>query len=146
MLHSLSETHGEPCLETDRVKALRWRPRWFAARDSRFLARPAEGEPGAIVDRDRPFDVGHTCYPYEPGDVAWLGHRDPDSLFPGVTFEDPSGELSRLVLDRWPAVRQGAGREGLYPHDLRPEDREAIGEMPFVSTSRTGLPSSLWVT
>jgi cytochrome c peroxidase len=132
--------HGE---RGTRSPALRWRPRWFAARDARYLARPKDGERGAAPDRNRPFEVGHTCFPYEPGDVAWLGASDPDSLFPSVTFEDPSGDLSRLVLERWPAARQGAGREGLYPRGLLPEDREAIGEMPFVSSSATGLAPSL---
>ncbi len=71
--------------------------------------------------------MGHTCYPYENGDVAWLGDRDPDSLFPNLTFEDPEGAIASLIAERWPAVRSGAGRAGLYPDALRPEDRLAIG-------------------
>ena len=122
--------HGE---RGNRAPTMRWRARWFIARDSRFVT--GTGREG--------FDMGHTCLPYEPGDVAWLGHRDPDSLFPGVTFEDPGRTIGRLLEQRWPAVRNGAGREGLYPRRLLPEDRQAIGEMPFVSSSSVDLPPSM---
>lgn len=84
--------------------------------------------------------MGHTCYPYEGGDVAWLGDRDPDSLFPNLTFEDPEGAVASVIAERWPEVRSGAGRAGLYPDALHPEGRLAIGEMPFVSSSSGGVP------
>jgi len=122
--------HGE---RGNRSPSMRWRARWFVARDSRFVA--GTGPEG--------FNMGHTCFPYESGDVAWLGHRDPDSLFPNVTFEDPSGTMARLVEGRWPAVRDGAGREGLYPRHLLPEDRLAIGEMPLVCSSPSGFSPSM---
>lgn len=110
----------------------RWRARWFIAPTARFI--------GKAVPEDT---VGHTCYPYEPGDVAWLYDEGSDSLFPNVTFEDPGGKMAALVEARWPAVRDGAGRAGLYPHELLPEDRLAIGEMPFVCSSSAGLSPAL---
>lgn len=122
--------HGE---RGSRVPSLKWRARWFIARNSHFLT-------GTPPDA---FDMGHTCYPYENGDIAWLGDRDPDSLFPNLTFEDPQGTIASLVAERWPAVHDGAGRAGLYPDALRPEDRLAIGEMPFVSSSTKGLSPSM---
>jgi len=122
--------HGE---RGSRVPSLKWRARWFIARNSSFITD---------TPRDA-FDMGHTCYPYENGDVAWLGDRDPDSLFPNLTFEDPEGTIASLIAERWPAVRSGAGRAGLYPDRLRPEDRLAIGEMPFVSSSSKGLSPSM---
>lgn len=122
--------HGE---RGNRVPSMKWRARWFIARHSHFIT-------GTPPDA---FDMGHTCYPYENGDVAWLGDRDPDSLFPNLTFEDPQGTMASLVTERWPALRRGAGRAGLYPDTLRPEDRLAIGEMPFVSSSSHGLSPSL---
>jgi DNA-binding beta-propeller fold protein YncE len=122
--------HGE---RGNRVPSMKWRARWFIARNSHFIT-------GTPLDA---FDMGHTCYPYENGDVAWLGDRDPDSLFPNLTFEDPEGTIASLVAERWPAVRDGAGRAGLYPDTLRPEDRLAIGEMPFVSSSSKGFSPSM---
>jgi len=122
--------HGE---RGNRVPSMKWRARWFIARNSHFIT-------GTPLDV---FDMGHTCYPYENGDVAWLGDRDPDSLFPNLTFEDPEGTIASLVAERWPAVRNGAGRAGLYPDELRPEDRLAIGEMPFVSSSSQGFSPSM---
>ena len=122
--------HGE---RGNRAPSMKWRARWFIARNSHFLT----GTP-----RDA-FDMGHTCYPYENGDVAWLGDRDPDSLFPNLTFEDPEGTIASLIVERWPDVRNGAGREGLYPNELRPEDRLAIGEMPFVSSSSEGFSPTM---
>jgi DNA-binding beta-propeller fold protein YncE len=122
--------HGE---RGNRVPSMKWRARWFIARNSHFIT-------GTPPDA---FDMGHTCYPYESGDVAWLGDRDPDSLFPNLTFEDPEGTIASLVAERWPAVRSGAGRAGLYPDALRPEDRLAIGEIPFVSSSSQGLSPSM---
>jgi DNA-binding beta-propeller fold protein YncE len=122
--------HGE---RGNRVPSMKWRARWFIARNSHFVT-------GTPLDA---FDMGHTCYPYENGDVAWLGDRDPDSLFPNLTFEDPEGTIASLVAERWPAVRCGAGRAGLYPDALRPEDRLAIGEMPFVSSSSKGFSPSM---
>ena len=122
--------HGE---RGSRVPSLKWRARWFIARNSHFIT-------GTPPDA---FDMGHTCYPYENGDVAWLGDRDPDSLFPNLTFEDPEGAIASLITERWPAVRHGAGRAGLYPDALRPEDRLAIGEMPFVSSSSKGFSPSM---
>jgi DNA-binding beta-propeller fold protein YncE len=122
--------HGE---RGNRAPSLKWRARWFIARNSHFLT----GTPREA------FDMGHTCYPYESGDVAWLGDRDPDSLFPNLTFEDPKGTIAALIAERWPDVRNGAGREGLYPNELRPEDRLAIGEMPFVSSSSAGFSPTM---
>ena len=122
--------HGE---RGNRAPSMKWRARWFIARNSHFLT-------GTPPDA---FDMGHTCYPYENGDVAWLGDRDPDSLFPNLTFEDTQGDIATLVAKRWPEVRDGAGRAGLYPDALRPEDRLAIGEMPFVSSSSGGLSPSM---
>jgi DNA-binding beta-propeller fold protein YncE len=122
--------HGE---RGNRTPSMKWRARWFIARNSHFIT-------GTPVDA---FDMGHTCYPYENGDVAWLGDRDPDSLFPNLTFEDREGTIASLVAERWPAVRSGAGRAGLYPDALRPEDRLAIGEMPFVSSSSKGFSPSM---
>jgi len=122
--------HGE---RGNRAPTQRWRARWFIARESRFITGTP---PGA-------HDMGHTCYPYEPGDVAWLGHRDPDSLFPNVTLEDPTGVIADLIEGRWPDVRQGAGRAGLYPDWLKPEDRRAIGELPLVCSSMSGLSPSM---
>ncbi len=123
-------THGE---RGNRAPTQRWRARWFIARDARFITGMPPGS----------HDMGHTCYPYEPGDVAWLGHRDPDSLFPNVTLEDPAGTIGRLITARWPEVRHGAGRAGLYPDRLKPEDRLAIGELPLVCSSLSGLPPSM---
>jgi hypothetical protein len=100
--------HGE---RGNRVPSMKWRARWFIARNSHFIT-------GTPTDA---FDMGHTCYPYENGDVAWLGDRDPDSLFPNLTFEDTQGDMASLVAKRWPAIREGAGRAGLYPDALRPE-------------------------
>jgi len=122
--------HGE---RGNRAPSMKWRARWFVARNSHFIT-------GTPLDA---FDMGHTCYPYENGDVAWLGDRDPDSLFPNLTFEDPEGTIAPLVAERWPEVRNGAGRAGLYPDTLRPEDRLAIGEMPFVSSSSKGFSPSM---
>ena len=122
--------HGE---RGNRAPPMKWRARWFIARNSHFVT-------GTPADA---FDMGHTCYPYENGDVAWLGPRDPDSLFPNLTFEDPQGTIASLVAERWPEVRNGAGRAGLYPDALRPEDRLAIGEMPFVSSSSKGFSPSM---
>jgi DNA-binding beta-propeller fold protein YncE len=122
--------HGE---RGNRAPSMKWRARWFVARNSHFITDTGEDA----------FDMGHTCYPYENGDVAWLGDRDPDSLFPNLTFEDPTGTIASLTAERWPAVRSGAGRAGLYPDGLRPEDRLAIGEMPFVSSSSKGLSPSM---
>ena len=123
-------THGE---RGNRAPTQRWRARWFIARDARFITGMP---PGA-------HDMAHTCYPYEPGDVAWLGHRDPDSLFPNVTLEDPTGTIAGIIEARWPGVRNGAGRAGLYPDWLRPEDRLAIGELPLVCSSLSGLSPSM---
>ncbi|MEA3367875.1 MAG: hypothetical protein U9R68_07160, partial [Planctomycetota bacterium] len=128
--HSKVVTHGE---RGNRAPTQRWRARWFIARDARFITGMP---PGA-------HDMGHTCYPYEPGDVAWLGHRDPDSLFPNVTLEDPTGAIGSLIEARWPGVRHGAGRAGLYPDWLKPEDRLAIGELPLVCSSLSGLSPSM---
>ena len=122
--------HGE---RGNRAPSMKWRARWFVARHSHFIT----GTPPDV------FDMGHTCYPYENGDVAWLGDRDPDSLFPNLTFEDRSGVIASLVVERWPEVRNGAGRAGLYPESLHHEDRLAIGEMPFVSSSLQGLSPSM---
>ena len=122
--------HGE---RGNRAPSMKWRARWFIARNSHFIT-------GTPPDA---FDMGHTCFPYESGDVAWLGDRDPDSLFPNLTFEDPKGTIASLIAERWPAVRDGAGRAGLYPDELRPEDRLAIGEMPFVSSSSKGFSASM---
>ncbi|MCP4614761.1 MAG: hypothetical protein GY845_39270 [Planctomycetes bacterium] len=122
--------HGE---RGNRAPSMKWRARWFVARNSHFIT-------GTPQDA---FDMGHTCYPYENGDVAWLGDRDPDSLFPNLTFEDPQGDIASLVAERWPAVHDGAGRAGLYPDTLRHEDRLAIGEMPFISSSSKGLSPSM---
>jgi DNA-binding beta-propeller fold protein YncE len=122
--------HGE---RGNRVPSMKWRARWFIARNSHFIT-------GTPPDA---FDMGHTCYPYENGDVAWLGDRDPDSLFPNLTFEDTQGSMALLVANRWPEIREGAGRAGLYPDALHPEDRLAIGEMPFVSSSSEGLSPSM---
>jgi DNA-binding beta-propeller fold protein YncE len=122
--------HGE---RGNRVPSMKWRARWFIARNSHFITGTPRGA----------FDMGHTCYPYESGDVAWLGDRDPDSLFPNLTFEDPEGTVASLIAERWPAVLSGAGRAGLYPDALRPEDRLAIGEMPFVSSSSKGFSPSV---
>jgi DNA-binding beta-propeller fold protein YncE len=122
--------HGE---RGNRAPSMKWRARWFIARNSHFIT-------GTPPDA---FGMGHTCFPYESGDVAWLGDRDPDSLFPNLTFEDPKGAIASLVAERWPAVRDGAGRAGLYPDELRPEDRLAIGEMPFVSSSSKGFSASM---
>ena len=123
-------THGE---RGNRAPTQRWRARWFIARDAQFIT----GMPPGV------HDMAHTCYPYEPGDVAWLGHRDPDSLFPNVTLEDPAGTIAGLIEGRWPGVRHGAGRAGLYPDWLRPEDRLAIGELPLVCSSLSGLSPSM---
>ena len=135
--------HGE---RGNRSPRARWRARWFMAGDGRFVAPPPTHEtfpdlpPEELLNR---VDLGHTCFPYESGDVAWLGHGMAFSLFPGLTFEDPGGTISRLVEQRWPAVRMGAGREGLYPYELKPEDRQAIGEMPYVCMTASGIPPSL---
>ena len=139
--------HGE---RGNRSPTAKWRARWFVAGDGRFIApaaaaqAPLELPPDTSPDQrlDR-VDLGHTCLPYEPGDVAWLGSRMNFSLFPGVTFEDHDGTISDLIERRWPAIRHGAGREGLYPYELKPEDRRAIGEMPYVCMTSSGLPPSV---
>jgi len=139
--------HGE---RGNRSPHARWRARWFAAGDGRFVTSPpAERMPrelppdAPLEERLNRVDLGHTCLPYESGDVAWLGHTMAFSLFPGLTFEDPEGTIARLVERRWPSVREGAGREGLYPYDLKPEDRRAIGEMPYVCMTASGIPPSI---
>ncbi|MBN2476704.1 MAG: hypothetical protein JXB62_18985 [Pirellulales bacterium] len=126
--------HGE---RGNRSPTARWRARWFVAGDNRFVAPPEN------VPRTFGINLGHTCYPYESGDVAWLGHRGNFSLFPNVTFEDPEGTVARLIERRWPGVRRGEGREGLYPYELLPEDRRAIGELPYVSMTFNGLPPGM---
>jgi len=93
--------------------------------------------------RLRRVDLGHTCLPYEPGDVAWLGSTLSFSLFPGLTFEDPDGTIAGTIESRWPALREGAGREGLYPYALKPEDRRVIGEVPYVCMTASGIPPSI---
>jgi DNA-binding beta-propeller fold protein YncE len=139
--------HGE---RGNRSPTARWRARWFLAGDGRFVAPPPPSQaPPELppdtspAERLERVDLGHTCLPYEPGDVAWLGSRMNFSLFPGLTFEDPEGTISNLIEQRWPAVRQGAGREGLYPYELKPEDRRAIGEMPYVCMTASGIPPSI---
>ncbi|NQT11574.1 MAG: hypothetical protein HQ582_02425, partial [Planctomycetes bacterium] len=139
--------HGE---RGNRSPRARWRARWFMAGDGRFVAPPPADETSPELPTDASpderlgrVDLGHTCFPYESGDVAWLGHTMAFSLFPGLTFEDPEGTLVRLIQRRWPAVREGAGREGLYPYELKPEDRRAIGEMPYVCMTDSGVPPSL---
>ncbi|MHC4601653.1 MAG: hypothetical protein ACYS47_21875, partial [Planctomycetota bacterium] len=128
--------HGE---RGNRCPTANWRARWFVADAGGFVASPAPE-----ADPDRPaVDLGHTCYPYEPGDVAWLGAHDPFSLFPNLTFEDPEGTIAGKILERWPGVRRGEGREGLYPHHLLPEDRLAQGELPFVCMTASGLPPTV---
>jgi len=139
--------HGE---RGNRSPTAKWRARWFMAGDGRFIAPPppsqappelpSDASPDERLDR---VDMGHTCLPYEPGDVAWLGSRMNFSLFPGLTFEDPEGTISDLIERRWPTIRDGAGREGLYPYELRPEDRRAIGEMPYVCMTASGVPPSV---
>ncbi len=127
--------HGE---RGNRSPIANWRARWFIAGDGQFLSdrkRAGRDVVGA--------GLGHTCYPYESGDVAWLGPRDPFSLFPNLTFEDREGTIAALVEGRWPGVRHGEGREGLYPRHLLPEDRLAIGEMPYACSTRSGLPPTL---
>jgi DNA-binding beta-propeller fold protein YncE len=143
--------HGE---RGNRSPTARWRARWFVAGDGRFIAPPPPEKtppelppglpPDALADEKlNRVDLGHTCFPYESGDVAWLGHTMTFSLFPGLTFEDPEGTIAGLIERRWPAVRDGAGREGLYPYGLKPEDRRAIGEMPYASMTASGLPPSV---
>jgi hypothetical protein len=150
--------HGE---RGNRSPTQRWRARWFIAGDNQFVAPPARREqrwpeerpPGHPPDAPWPpppppelareVDLGHTCYPYESGDVAWLGPTIAFSLFPNITFEDPEGALSNLIERRWPGVREGQGRSGLYPYDLTPEDRRAIGEMPYVCMTASGLPPTV---
>jgi hypothetical protein len=135
--------HGE---RGNRSPTARWRARWFLAGDNRFVAPPAhrpqhpeDAHPNPLAQ----IDLGHTCYPYESGDVAWLGHTIAFSLFPNLTFEDRAGSIARLLEQRWPGVRRGEGREGLYPYQLLPEDRRAIGELPYVSMTYTGLPPTM---
>ena len=135
--------HGE---RGNRSPTARWRARWFVAGDNRFVAPPAERLPQPEEARRNPLahvDLGHTCYPYESGDVAWLGHTMVFSLFPNLTFEDPEGTIARLLERRWPGIRRGGGRAGLYPRHLLPEDRRAIGELPYVSMTHSGLPPSI---
>jgi len=131
--------HGE---RGNRSPGGRWRARWFVAGGGRFVTERLEprGEPGGPPPG---VDLGHTCLPYESGDVAWLGAGMEFSLFPGITFEDPVGTIADLIEKRWPGVRRGEGREGLYPYRLKPEDRRAIGEMPYVCMTRSGLPPSM---
>jgi YVTN family beta-propeller protein len=138
--------HGE---RGNRSPTARWRARWFVAGDGRFIA-PPDAERPRVMPPDAPpeepppiIGFGHTCYPYESGDVAWLGDHDPFSLFPNLTFEDPEGTLAQLIEERWGGVREGEGREGLYPRHLLPEDRRAIGELPYVCMTTSGLPPTL---
>ncbi len=153
--------HGE---RGNRSPSARWRARWFVAGDNRFVAPSLEFPPGRpmpfeprppghppdepwpppeFYDEIHGINLGHTCYPYESGDVAWLGHDMAFSLFPNVTFEDPDGTISDLVEERWPGVRRGEGRAGLWPGELLPEDRRAIGEMPYVCMTSTGMPPTI---
>lgn len=131
--------HGE---RGNRTPGGRWRARWFVAGDGQFITeRPERApEPGAPPPG---IELGHTCLPYEHGDVAWLGAGMEFSLFPGITFEDPVGAITALIEKRWPGLAQGDGREGLYPYKLKPEDRRAIGEMPYVCMTAKGLPPSM---
>jgi hypothetical protein len=139
--------HGE---RGNRSTTAKWRARWFMAGDGKFVAPPPPSMQPPEIPPDAPMeerlnriDLGHTCLPYEPGDIAWLGHTMTFSLFPGITFEDPEGEISELIEEKWPAVREGAGREGLYPYELKPEDRRAIGEIPYVCMTESGMPPSV---
>ncbi|MHB8865310.1 MAG: hypothetical protein ACYC6N_23265, partial [Pirellulaceae bacterium] len=150
--------HGE---RGNRSPTQRWRARWFVAGDNQFVAPPARRQdawpeqpppghppnapwpPPPPPDEVRSVDLGHTCYPFESGDVAWLGPTIAFSLFPNITFEDPEGVISNLTERRWPGVRAGEGRAGLYPDQLRPEDRRAIGEMPYVCMTASGLPPTI---
>ena len=126
--------HGE---RGNRSPEAKWRARWFVAGNGGFVTEfPKEAEEPII-------DLGHTCYPYHSGDVAWLGHQDPFSFLPNLTFEDPEGTVADLIEKRWAAIREGEGRGGLYPDSLRPEDRRAIGELPFVCMTSSGLPPAL---
>jgi DNA-binding beta-propeller fold protein YncE len=153
--------HGE---RGNRSNTARWRARWFVAGDNRFVAPSPEFPPGRplrfeprppghppdepwpppeFYDEIHGIDLGHTCLPYESGDVAWLGHDMAFSLFPNVTFEDPEGIISDLIERRWPGVRRGEGRGGIWPRHLHPEDRRAIGEMPYVCMTSTGMSPTL---
>lgn len=127
--------HGE---RGNRADQQQWRARWFIAGDGRFITQPDTSK--TAMDG---LNLGHTCYPYESGDVAWLGDNIAFSLFPNATFEDPSGSFASELESRWPGVRQGEGREGIYPRHLLPEDRRAIGELPFVNMTGSGLPPSM---
>ena len=60
--------------------------------------RPPDAPPEDRLDR---VEIGHTCLPYESGDVAWLGHRMNFSLFPGLTFEDRMGSRVERVGFAW---------------------------------------------
>ncbi len=131
--------HGE---RGNRSPGGRWRARWFVAGDGQFVTERLEPnrEPN---DRPPGIDLGHTCLPYEHGDVAWLGAGMEFSLFPGITFEDPVGKIADLIQKRFPGVVRGDGRGGLYPYRLKPEDRRAIGELPYVCMTASGLPPSM---
>ncbi|MCU0961137.1 MAG: hypothetical protein MUF48_13610 [Pirellulaceae bacterium] len=126
-----------------------WRARWFRAGVPNFVAPPPADKPAEPFPADPEataiagIDLGHTCYPYESGDVAWLGDSLAFSLFPNVTFEDPVGRVADLLERRWPGVRSGEGRAGLYPQRAQPEDRRAIGELPYVTMTSSGLPPSV---
>ena len=65
-----------------------------------------------------------------------------------ILLTRPGGRLVANLLfasieDLVAAFRRGVGRAGLYPDTLRPEDRLAIGEMPFVSSSSKGFSLSM---
>ena len=133
--------HGE---RGNRSPTARWRARWFVAGDGRFVAPPWQQPPVPLPEEERhQIDLGHTCYPYESGDVAWLGHSGSFSLFPNLTLEDPEGSLAKLIEDRCPSVRRSGARAGLYPYRLTPEDRRAIGELPYACMTSDGRPPSM---
>ena len=126
-----------------------WRARWFRAGVPNFLAPPPGDVPVEPFPEDPDntgiggIDLGHVCYPYESGDVAWLGDTIAFSLFPNITFEDTRGDAADALEARWPGLRHGQGRAGLYPDSARGEDRRAIGELPYVNMTAGGLPPSV---
>ena len=138
--------HGE---RGNRSPTGQWRARWFRAGVPNFVAPPPADKPAEPFPSDpeataiAEIDLGHTCYPYESGDVAWLGDSLAFSLFPNVTFEDPVGRVADILERCWPGVRSGEGRAGLYPRRAQPEDRRAIGELPYVTMTSSGLPASV---
>lgn len=103
------------------------RPQWFFQSDIH-----PEGLPFRSPEADTLTELADTMLllPYQNGDVVWAGHRK-DNTINDLTFHDPIGLLSSIVLERgdqFPAHNEAGGLD----------QRALLGEMPFISTTPQG--------